>query len=196
MRAPLSVQRARVLLAGAALVAAVSVACAVDATTHMNHESRKLEDLGFTARDVKDLRDGIGGSLTSIIVLSALTAVFLVVGALVVRRPNGRARLVACAAAVIGLFLAFVTLSASPEEFTSSDGPALVRAVYANLLPSWYVYFTSIFVAVEAIVLITAAVLLFRSDSGEYYRAAAGGGGESLGEHMLRLRRETDGSAS
>lgn len=196
MRLSLSVQRALVLLVGAATVAAASVVCAAIAIAHMNGAIWKLEDVGVPVREVKYLHESIGGSLTSIVVVSALATVLLAIGALVVRRPSGRARLVACLAAVIGLFLAFISLSASPEELASGNGPAPVRAAYDNLLPSWYAYFTSVFVAVEAIALIATIVSLYRTDAGEYYRTVAEGGGESLGEHLLRQRRETDRSAS
>src|SRR5262245_5595996 len=196
MRRSLSVQRALGLLVGAAIVAAASVVCAVIALAHMNNAIWKLEDVGVPVREVKELHESLGGSLTSIVVLSALATVLVAVSAAVVRRPSSRPRLVACLGAIIALFLAFVTLSASPEELISANGPAPVRVAYANLLPSWYSYFTSMSVAVEAIVLIAAIVFMYRTDAGEYYRSVAEGGSESLGEHLLRQRRETDPSTS
>src|SRR5262245_34480623 len=122
MRPPLSVQRALVLLIAAAAVAAVSVVCSIIAIAHMNSAIGRLRDLGFTTRDVRELRENIGGSLTSIVVLSALVTVLVAIGAMVVRRPSGRARLVVSFGAGIGAFLTFVTFSASPDEFTPSTG--------------------------------------------------------------------------
>jgi hypothetical protein len=146
---------------------------------------------GPSLTDPAELRATLDGSLMWILVDSAITGVFLTIGAAAVllRRPAGR--IFGFVTAAVSLFVTFVALTESPETYTTGNGEsAAVRVALNNLLPSWYTAAVSLFTLTEAMVLIAAIVFLASTDSSDYYRTVIESDADGLYAQAIRKAQQ------